>query len=325
MKIRNTIFCLILSFCFESTIFGTAYQGKIEPLFLPQNQDIIYKKLTTLLDQAKKQVLVAVYWITDDYIVDKLVSLKMKGIDVRVIFDWSTDTNYELLDALIENNIIPIISPGDNYGRMHNKFIAIDNHLVWTGSANLTKTVLAPSPTFSNDENIVVIDSYEINLQYRDAFFKIQNELFDFYLQSIAENEIPDWLNKLLPKLYSNYPSFEKYVSEALKQFKPTKRNNIKSYLSQFSPKSSFQEEKATPRQQEILKSHGIYPNISKEKAFQIIGSLMSSTKKPKIKTHLYEPATPKQKNFLKNHGFNPNISKSKASKTINDIINANY
>ena len=82
------------------TQFGSnAIQGMVpvnapvEVYFLPKNFEEFNQRLMGLLDNAKNHVFVAMYWLTDRDIINKLIELKQRGIDVQIISDESMTQN----------------------------------------------------------------------------------------------------------------------------------------------------------------------------------------------------------------------------------------
>ncbi len=146
----------------------------VQVYFVPQDQDKIMNGLSWLLDNAKQQVLVAMYWITDQSLIEKLIAAKKRGVDVQIIMDESIADCFDLnsiINQFLQNDIVPIIHPSKNIeggGKMHNKFVVIDNAMVFTGSANFTKTALNPSANSFNFETVVVIDSADIAKKFVD-------------------------------------------------------------------------------------------------------------------------------------------------------------
>ena len=224
------------------------------------------------------------YWLTDEIVFNKLITLKDRGIDVQIILDESTPDCSKHLNAFIANDIIPIVSPtGD--GIMHDKFVVIDNSAVWTGSANFTKTVLSPDSNYINDENIIIINSPIAAEQYSDAFSSIERTIITVYIQSIAEGDIlPDWLIPLCQQLYLTNRHFKEALNESLPHFLGSQQLKLRSFFPeeyhyQQQGISSWDEE-ATPKQKAFLESRGINSKISKREASALIGKIIESEKK---------------------------------------------
>ena len=136
----------------------------LEVIFLPESQASIYKELESAIDTARSSVMVAMYWLTYDPFIHKLIELRKKNVDVQVVLDGSMFANFQnvsnIVTLLNKSDIYPLILPSKqiNRGIMHNKFIVIDNKTVWTGSANFTKAALDSGNDYLNDENILIIN-----------------------------------------------------------------------------------------------------------------------------------------------------------------------
>lgn len=99
------------------------------------------------INAAKKNIDVAVYSITNERIVNALVSAHGRGIDVRVITDRLQSKGRHSLVGQLKNAGLPVVV---NRGHkiMHNKFAIFDAKNIETGSYNWTA-----SATKSNAEN----------------------------------------------------------------------------------------------------------------------------------------------------------------------------
>lgn len=115
--------------------------------------------LVNYINRAEKSIDMAVYNISESGVADIVGALNnayQRGVDVRVITCGSNNT--QVLDDL-NSNIHTLERPDENdYGIMHNKFLAIDAHhsnpdkaFVWTGSTNLTST------NINHDANSILI------------------------------------------------------------------------------------------------------------------------------------------------------------------------
>lgn len=209
----------------------------IKAQFVPQER--IDSELYRLFGSTKKQVLVAMYWITDDIMVNKLISLKKRGIDIQIIFDESSDSSLEgnsfLINKLLSNNILPIVYPSKVTGNlMHNKFLVIDNMIVLTGSANFTKKAFRSPFGYSNYENIVVIDSENIAHEYHQIFSDIKEDTLKLYIATIQKGTaLPQWMQILLPKLYQEENRLKELISSQWETLNPREKNNLQKFFGQ--------------------------------------------------------------------------------------------
>jgi phosphatidylserine/phosphatidylglycerophosphate/cardiolipin synthase-like enzyme len=121
------------------------------------------------IDQAKQEVLVAIYAMTNDRIRDALIRAHERGLHVEVLTDsanyFSDDFN------TLRAHGIPVYSDTDDNALMHDKFTVIDAHIVWSGSCNYTYYAF-----YRNNENLVKIESLRVAEVYKEEFEELKNE-----------------------------------------------------------------------------------------------------------------------------------------------------
>jgi mitochondrial cardiolipin hydrolase len=127
------------------------------------------------IDQAKKELLVAVYAFTHDELANALVQAKKRGVTVQVVIDREFDAgNEHSKGKFFEAQKIPLrrlsgvrsAAFDKDSGLMHQKFAVIDRRIVFTGSYNWTH-----SADSSNDENLLLFrDAGPLAEEYRKAF-----------------------------------------------------------------------------------------------------------------------------------------------------------
>ncbi|MFN8674165.1 MAG: phospholipase D-like domain-containing protein [Candidatus Sericytochromatia bacterium] len=121
--------------------FNNAYKG-----LASENSEVIkndpkspYKIMKNIINDSKEKIDIAIYDLGDSDIAQPFVNAYKRGVKIRVVTD-TDNANKQGLN-LLKNAGIPIIS--DNRSPiMHNKFMIVDNNLVWTGSMNLTGSSL---------------------------------------------------------------------------------------------------------------------------------------------------------------------------------------
>lgn len=121
--------------------------------------------------QAQTQVDIAAFDLDAEPIVNALIELEKRSIPVRVVTD---EDNGELssINRLRRNGISVI--EDNRSGLMHNKFIIIDGHILYTGSMNYTT-----NGVYCNNNNLVRIDAsrlaenyiVEMDEMYNDRIF----------------------------------------------------------------------------------------------------------------------------------------------------------
>jgi len=111
--------------------------------------DGIEGRILGAFDKAQAMIDVCMAWFTNEILRDKLLEMKDRGIDIRVII-FKDGVNSRCGVDLTGLNHKEIRA--DNGGIMHNKFCVIDNNVVITGSYNWTTNAET-----RNDENITII------------------------------------------------------------------------------------------------------------------------------------------------------------------------
>ena len=143
--------------------------GTIEILFTgpsPRDHRVV-DRLDALIDGAQESILCAWYDVGYEPIANALVQRHQAGVDVRIVSDERYGTREAL--AICKRAGIPVVLD-DRDAFMHNKFCVIDGRTVWTGSTNISSNGF-----FKNNNNVIVIDSPEISLNFTVEF----KEMFD--------------------------------------------------------------------------------------------------------------------------------------------------
>jgi phosphatidylserine/phosphatidylglycerophosphate/cardiolipin synthase-like enzyme len=130
------------------------------------------------IDNAKKELLVAVYAFTSDDLALALVQARKRGVAIQVIIDREFDSrNGRSKGKFLESQKIPVrrvsggkpINADRESGLMHQKFAIVDRRIVFTGSYNWTH-----SADSVNDENLLVFrDADPLAEEYRKAFVRL--------------------------------------------------------------------------------------------------------------------------------------------------------
>lgn len=192
------ILIFLASFCGGSFLFGGGPIQSIERLFFPTRfvvtatgesgdwyevynidppQDYdpdnfvgeVPEALIKLIDQAQESIHVAAFEFELTPVAEALVAAHNRGVDVK----WYTDDEHGLeADSedghgqfqMMMDAGIPV-RDDERQSLMHDKFIIIDEEIVWTGSTNLTRTGM-----FKNDNNVIVFESTRIAEKYEREF-----------------------------------------------------------------------------------------------------------------------------------------------------------
>jgi len=170
---------------FESGIFGNRkeagafielqkkYYVKLDDMninvyFAPE--DNVEKIIFDRIEKAKKSIKFMQFSFTSDLIGEVIIKKFKEGIPVEGVFEKKgSDTEYsEYIKMKIEG--LPVRLDSNRY-TMHHKVIIIDDYLVITGSFNISKNA-----NNRNDENIIITDSTELALKFKEEFNRIYKE-----------------------------------------------------------------------------------------------------------------------------------------------------
>jgi phosphatidylserine/phosphatidylglycerophosphate/cardiolipin synthase-like enzyme len=130
------------------------------------------------IEQAKRELLVAVYAFTNDELANAIVQAKKRGVAVQIVVDRDFDANNDKSKSkFLEAQKIPLRrlsgtkakTTEKDGGLMHQKFAVIDRKTVFTGSYNWTH-----SADSLNDENLLLFrDAAPLAEEYRKAFLRL--------------------------------------------------------------------------------------------------------------------------------------------------------
>ncbi|HNV01083.1 MAG TPA: phospholipase D family protein [archaeon] len=151
----------------EGNISGdkTIVANTIEPYFCPEDE--CSKKVIEKINSANKSIYVAIYSFAMEDIADALIIAHNRGVEVKVIFDYSqSKMDYSVDEKLSDAGIE--IKRSDGSGLMHNKFCIVDEGVVIGGSFNYSVNA-----DENNDENLLIIFSEEIAAKFLNEFNEI--------------------------------------------------------------------------------------------------------------------------------------------------------
>ncbi len=155
-----------------SPVPRTDAQPRIVVYFSPHGgaEDAVVR----VLRGARRQVLVAIYDLTDDRIAGALVEAAHRHVDTRVIMDareartrWS---QYGVLASALGSRLVLRSGVGNPHAIMHDKFAVIDGSVVLTGSFNWTRLAEC-----CNHENLLVIEDRALAREFAREFSRIWN------------------------------------------------------------------------------------------------------------------------------------------------------
>jgi phosphatidylserine/phosphatidylglycerophosphate/cardiolipin synthase-like enzyme len=148
----------------------------VQACFSPQG--ICASHIAREIEQAKRELLVAVYAFTSDELAQALAQAKKRGVTVQVIIDQEFDARNEKskgkfleLQKITVRRSSGIKAPLTDRegGLMHQKFAVIDRRTLLTGSYNWTHAA-----DNLNDENLLMFrDAGPLAEEYRKAFIQL--------------------------------------------------------------------------------------------------------------------------------------------------------
>ena len=124
--------------------------------------------LAAAISAAQESVDMAIYSFSLDSIRDALLDARERGVKVRLVMERDN------LDRRVPEELSAIgltIVGDEGQGRMHNKFVIIDQQDVWTGSMNFTSTGAT-----QDNNHLVQIHSVRMAENYTTEFEEMFNE-----------------------------------------------------------------------------------------------------------------------------------------------------
>jgi phosphatidylserine/phosphatidylglycerophosphate/cardiolipin synthase-like enzyme len=130
------------------------------------------------IEQAKRELLVAVYAFTSDELAGALAQAKKRGVAVQVVLDREFDARSEKSQGkFLEGQKIPVRrisglksnSAESDAGLMHQKFAVIDRKNLFTGSYNWTRA----AESFNHENLLLFRDAGPLAEEYRRIFFQL--------------------------------------------------------------------------------------------------------------------------------------------------------
>lgn len=134
----------------------------------------IRNEITSCLNEAKQEVVVAMAWFTSAELFQSLIDCLKRNVKVElVLLDDEINFMYYAPDfnIFIKNGGVLRIAGIEN-GFMHHKFCVIDNNKAITGSYNWTYYA-----ENRNIENIVITDNKEVIAQYKKEFTNLTSRI----------------------------------------------------------------------------------------------------------------------------------------------------
>jgi len=155
---------------FFSKTTGMPYSGGIDDRIIAD------------ISHAQSSIYLAIYEITNDRIRDALIDAHTRGVDVSIVTDDGSKDDDDIIT--LESAGITVLNDEKKSALMHNKFMIIDDRILWSGSTNYSYYAF-----YRNYENAVRISSHAIADFYTDEFFELQNH---HAIAGILQNSLAD-------------------------------------------------------------------------------------------------------------------------------------
>ena len=161
------------------------YNTKISVFFAPKNR-VFANELHHILKSAQKTIYVEMFYLTNKYLINDLISAKQRGVDVKVILDASSAANEFSAHHRLRAFGIPVKI--ENWGgKMHTKAAIIDDKYYIIGSMNWTGKA-----EFHNDENLLIIENSALAQNAIKHFAHLWKIIPNKYLYEIPKAEGKD-------------------------------------------------------------------------------------------------------------------------------------
>jgi len=172
-RLTPTVMAALIVF---SDVRASAAEMVVQACFSPQGKCAAH--IAREIDQAKKELLIAVYAFTSDELANAVAQAKKRGVAVQVIIDQEFDSrNEKSKGKFFQLQKIPVrrssglkaqAADREN-GLMHQKFAVIDRRTLLTGSYNWTY-----SADNMNDENLLMFrNAGPLAEEYRKVFLQL--------------------------------------------------------------------------------------------------------------------------------------------------------
>lgn len=143
-------------------ISGAEVKLYFSPIDDPINSGVI-----PLIQSAKGNIYITMFYLTNSDIIEELINAKKRGIDVKVIVDSSLQQEKQAKHIALINAGIPVRIEHWK-GKLHQKSATIDGEYLIIGSTNWTK-----SANIVNDENMLIIKNKNFTQIQEKEFFRL--------------------------------------------------------------------------------------------------------------------------------------------------------
>jgi phosphatidylserine/phosphatidylglycerophosphate/cardiolipin synthase-like enzyme len=149
----------------EDLDYTVYFNESFTATYTTTEQTAMEQALLGFIDRADSQVDIALYGLNRQSVIDGLINADSRGVAVRVVGDDDAAVHdYASGYQALRDAGITVITDTSSY-LQHNKFLVIDEQLVWTGSTNFTDNGLT-----RNANNSIVITSTILAETYTTEF-----------------------------------------------------------------------------------------------------------------------------------------------------------
>ena len=171
---------------------------RIKVYFMPKS-NVKNDYIIPALKNAKSEIFVSAFYLTDKNIILELLSAKRRNVNVLILLDALGVSNNKKQIMQLRNQHIPVAV--ENWGgKNHEKSILIDNNILITGSSNFSANGL-----YKNDENVVVIESSKVAKIYRDYYLFLFNSVDSKFLRAFPRAEGRESKNSCFDGIDNNH------------------------------------------------------------------------------------------------------------------------
>ena len=140
-----------------------------------------------LIAKAKREINVAVFFLTSKQLAANLIAAHDRGVRVRIIIDATAATNGYTKHEVLRQAGIPV--KVENWGgKMHSKAASVDGQFLIAGSMNWTS-----AGEWANDENTLLIRSRRLAGEFDDYFETIWESIPDPWQQAGTRPDPESW------------------------------------------------------------------------------------------------------------------------------------
>jgi phosphatidylserine/phosphatidylglycerophosphate/cardiolipin synthase-like enzyme len=125
--------------------------------------NIIEQGLIEVINSAQQRLDMAIYGLNLARVAEAIRTAHERGVQVRIVTDSERLKEQKSLQWL-QRQQIPLVEDHRS-AIMHNKFVVVDQHAVWTGSWNFTV-----NGTFRNNNHAIYIESTKLAENYTNEF-----------------------------------------------------------------------------------------------------------------------------------------------------------